>query len=85
MELVDHEGDDGVAHLGDHPDAVPLPKTAGEVLIRPGKLESLLLDCQNFRHVSADHPAELNPESVGFRGRHVSSLHRVGGQGGGEP
>ena len=85
VELVDHERDDGVPDFGDHPDAVPLPETTGEVLVQPGKLESLLLDRKHFGHVAADHPAQLNPESVGFRGRHVSSLHRVGGQGGGEP
>ena len=60
VELVDHEADDFFAVLRDHADAVALTEAAEEVFFRPGELEAGRLDVENFGHVPADHPADVN-------------------------
>src|SRR5262249_16081278 len=60
VQLVDHEADDLLALLGHRANAVALPQTAKEVLLRPGILEVLLFGLEHFRYVAADHPADVD-------------------------
>src|SRR5438132_12141382 len=64
MQLVDHETDDFFVVLGDHADAVALAQAAEEVFLGPGVVEALLLGRQDFGHVAADHPADVDANLV---------------------
>jgi hypothetical protein len=54
--------------LGHHADAVPLAQTRKKVFLRPVELEAVSLDIEHFRHVTADHPANLDRERRLLRG-----------------
>ena len=77
VQFVDHEGDDRVRHLRDHADAVPLPEAAGEVLLRPGKLERFPLDGRDLGHVPPDHPSNVDAQPGWFELRHERRLPAV--------
>lgn len=67
MKLINHESNDFLVALGNHADAVSLAKATEEVFFRPWELEALMLDLQNFRHIPADEPSDLNLKTVSFR------------------
>ena len=60
MELKHHECNNSFFNLRNHADAIALPKAADEILFRPWTLKTLILDIQHFRHISADHPSNMN-------------------------
>jgi hypothetical protein len=60
VQLVNHEADDAFAVLGHHADAVALPQAADEFFLEPGELERAAFDFEDLRHVSADHPADMD-------------------------
>ena len=60
VQLIDHEADDLMIVFGHHADAVPLTQTAEEILVRPRELEAGRFNAENFLHVAADQPANLN-------------------------
>src|SRR5262249_26764481 len=64
VQLVDHEADHLLALLGHHADAVALAQAAQEVFLGPRVLEAILLGLQDFRHVPADHPADVDPNLI---------------------
>ena len=73
VQFVDHEADDLVIVLRDHPNAVPLAEAAEEVFIRPGKLKAGRFDAKDFLHIAANQPANLDVElcMLFTRGTHV--------------
>ena len=91
MQFVDHEGDDRVAGLGHHADAVALPQAAGEVFVRPRKLKSFLFDVEHFPHVTSNHPTDVDANLFLLRHCHGCETPACGdlsdcfptGQGGG--
>ena len=65
-QFVNHEADDAFLPFGDHADAVALPEAAEEIFLGPGEFEALPFDVEDFRHIAADHPANLH---IDFGGR----------------
>jgi len=80
VQLVDHEADDFLALLGDHADAVALAQAAEEVLFGPGEFEALRFGLQDFGHVAANYPADMDLEPLFFSlgGGHVFLLATLG-------
>jgi hypothetical protein len=60
--------------LRNHADAIALPQTANKVVVNPGKLEALAFDLQDFGHVAADHPPNVNADFLLLLGRHGGGL-----------
>ncbi len=60
VQFVNHEADDFFALLRHHPDAVPLAQAAEEVFLSPGIFKTLLFGLEDFGHVPADHPANMD-------------------------
>ena len=71
VQLVNHEPHYFVILLRDHTDAISLPETSNEIILAPGKLKAGVLDSKHRRHVSANHPANMNAHRFGF---HVGLL-----------
>jgi hypothetical protein len=46
--------------LSNHADAIPLPKAAKEVFLRPRGTKATLLNAQHFGHIPADHPTNVH-------------------------
>ena len=60
MKFIDHEPNNFVVFLGDHADAIALPQTTNKVFFVPSKLETLVFDTQHGRHITANHPTDVN-------------------------
>lgn len=68
VQFIDHESDNFVIFLGDHSNAIALTKTTDEIFFGPGKFKAGVLDAEYRRHITADHPANMNTQRswVGF-------------------
>ena len=60
MKFVNHEPDYFFALFGNHADAIALAEAAEEILLGPGEFETLRFDLQDFGHIAANHPANVN-------------------------
>jgi hypothetical protein len=60
MQLVNHETNNALALLGDHPNAVALAQNAQEFFLGPREVVARLLDTQHLGHVAPDHPADVD-------------------------
>jgi hypothetical protein len=67
MQFVNHEADDFLAVLGHHANAIALAQTAQEILLGPGVFETLLFRLEDFGHVAANHPADMDASLFFFR------------------
>ena len=71
MQFINHKCHHRVCDLCHHPDAVPLPQTACEILIGPGKFKGFSFNLENFSHVSTDHPSHVDLKEVLLEWYHV--------------
>src|SRR5262249_24321499 len=62
VELVNHKANDLFPLLGNHADAVPLAQAAEEVFFGPRVLKAVLFRLQHFRHIAANHPANMDAD-----------------------
>jgi hypothetical protein len=60
VQLVDHEPHNPIVVLRDHADAVALAQASNKVLLEPRELETFVFDVQDFGHIAADHPPDVN-------------------------
>ena len=60
MKFVNHEPDNFMVVFGHHADTVPLSETAEKILLGPHIFKAGSLDFENFRHIPANEPANLN-------------------------
>ncbi len=74
VQFIDHEANDFIILFCHHPDAIALAKTTNEVFLRPRKLETLIFDCQNRRHIAANHPTNVNTNGRWFCLLHLGLL-----------
>lgn len=59
VELIYHEARDIFIAFCDHADAVSLSKAANKLVLCPRELKASILDIQNEREVSTNHPADV--------------------------
>jgi hypothetical protein len=60
MQFINHESNYSLGPLRHHADTVSLSQASDEFIFRPRKLETLVLDPQHGRHVSPDHPTNVD-------------------------
>src|ERR1700721_2313312 len=75
VQFVDHEASYMIVFLGDHSDAVPLAQAAEKIVLGPGIFEARSFGTHHFRHIPADHPADVNPRRGLFFCARTSCAH----------
>jgi len=80
VQLINHEADDFIALLGHHAYAVALAQATEKVFFSPGEFEALRFGLQDFGHVAANYPADMDLEPLFFSlgGGHVFLLATLG-------